>query len=161
MLHRGLRERSAQIEAAHPGRGYKVTCSDYRAGGVLDADIITWWEQEPLVNVPALHHARREQVAGRLLLYWKEELKGGKTKICAVLTDGQTFQNVLTAEAWADADQAHAEKHLKPLLNQVLALENGKIASNGTTAVIHGKQIKLSQPVFCLIVWPRLRPRLP
>ena len=86
----------------------------------------------------------KEQVAGRLLHYWKEDLKGGKTKICAVFLDGQTFQNVLTAEAWSDADQAHAEKHLKPLLGQVVALENGKIASKGKTTVFHGKQIKLS-----------------
>ena len=39
---KSLRERSAQIAAAHPGKGYKVTCSDYRTGGVLDGDIITW-----------------------------------------------------------------------------------------------------------------------
>ena len=86
----------------------------------------------------------KEQVAGRLLHYWKEDLRGGKSKICAVFLDGQTFQNVLTAEAWSDADQAHAEKHLKPLLGQVVALENGKIASKGKTTVFHGKQIKLS-----------------
>ena len=86
----------------------------------------------------------KEQVAGRLLHYWKENIKGGKAKICAVFLDGQTFQNVLTAEAWSDADQAHAEKHLKPLLGQVVALENGKIASKGNTTVFHGKQIKLS-----------------
>ena len=73
----------------------------------------------------------KEQVAGRLLHYWKEDLKGGKSNICAVFLDGQTFQNVLTAEAWSDADQAHAEKHLKPLLGQVVALENGKITSKG------------------------------
>ena len=86
----------------------------------------------------------KEQVAGRLLFYWKEDLKGGKSKICAVCTDGTSFQNVLTAEAWADADQAHAEKHLKPLLGQVIALENCKITSKGKTTVFHGKQIKLS-----------------
>ena len=86
----------------------------------------------------------KEQVAGRLLHYWAEDLKGGKSKICAVFLDGQTFQNVLTAEAWSDADQAHAEKHLKPLLGQVVALENGKIASKGKTIVVHGKQIKVS-----------------
>ena len=86
----------------------------------------------------------KEQVAGRLLHYWKEDLKGGKSKICAVFLDGQTFQNVLTAEAWSDADQAHAENHLKPLLGQVVALENGKITSKGKTTVFHGKQIKLS-----------------
>ena len=86
----------------------------------------------------------KEQVAGRLVHYWKEELRGGKSKICAVFLDGQSFQNVLTAEAWSDADQAHAEKHLKPLLGQVVALENGKIASKGKTTVFHGKQIKLS-----------------
>ena len=55
----------------------------------------------------------REQVAGRLLHYWKEDLKGGKAKIGAVFLDGHSFQNVLTAEAWSDADQAHAERHLK------------------------------------------------
>ena len=86
----------------------------------------------------------KEQVVGRLVHYWKEDLRGGKSKICAVFLDGQTFQNVLTAEAWSDADQAHAEKHLKPLLGQVVALENGKIASKGKTTVFHGKQIKLS-----------------
>ena len=86
----------------------------------------------------------KEQVAGRLLHYWKEDLKGGKSKICAVFLDGQTFQNVLTAEAWSDADQAHAENHLKPLLGQVVALENGKITSKGRTTVFHGKQIKMS-----------------
>ena len=86
----------------------------------------------------------KEQVAGRLVHYWKEDLRGGKSKICAVFLDGKTYQNVLTAEAWADADQAHAEKNLKPLLGQVVALQNGKIASKGKTTVFHGKQIKLS-----------------
>ena len=81
----------------------------------------------------------KEQVAGRLLHYWKEDLKGGKSKTCAVFLDGQTFQNVLTAEAWSDADQAHAEQHLKPLLGQVVALENGKIATKGKTTAFHGK----------------------
>ena len=85
-----------------------------------------------------------EQVAGRLVHYWKEDLKGGKSKTCAVFLDGQTFQSVLTAETWSDADQAHAEKHLKPLLGQVVAMENGKIVSKGKTTVFHGKQIKLS-----------------
>ena len=51
---------------------------------------------------------------------------------------------MLTAEAWSDADQAHAEKYLKPLLKQVVALENFKIAHKGKTTVFHGKQIKLS-----------------
>ena len=86
----------------------------------------------------------KEQVAGRLLHYWEDDLKGGKSKICAVFLDGQTFQNVLSAEAWSDADQAHAEKHLKPLLGQVAALENGRITSKGKTTAFHGKQIKLS-----------------
>ena len=48
----------------------------------------------------------KEQVAGRLILYWSEVLKGGKTKTCAVLLDGQTYTNVLTIEAWSEADQA-------------------------------------------------------
>ena len=86
----------------------------------------------------------KEQVAGRVLLFWKEELKGGKSKTCAVISDGQTYQNVLTVEAWSDADQAHAEQHLKPRLGQVVALENGRISSKGRTTVFHGKQIKLS-----------------
>ena len=80
----------------------------------------------------------KEQVEGRLLHFWKDELKGNKLKICAVFADGMTFQDVLTAEAWTDADQAHAEKHLKPLLGEVVALENGKIASKGKTAVFLG-----------------------
>ena len=73
----------------------------------------------------------KEQAAGRLLHYWTEDLKGGKSNICAVFLDGETFQDVLTAEAWSGADQAHAEKHLKPPLGQVVALENGKITSKG------------------------------
>ena len=79
-----------------------------------------------------------------MLLFWKEELKGGKTKIISVFMDGDTFQNVLTAEAWSDADQAHAEKNMKPFLLQVFALENGKIASKRKTTVLHCKQIKMS-----------------
>ena len=71
----------------------------------------------------------KEQVAGRLVHYWKEELRGGKSKTCAVFLDGQTFQNVLIAEAWSDADPAHADNHPKPHIGQVVALENSKIAS--------------------------------
>ena len=61
-----LRASSAQIEAAHPGHGYSVSCSDYRTAGVLDADIITWWEQAPLDNIPALEQLLNEQRAGRV-----------------------------------------------------------------------------------------------
>ena len=86
----------------------------------------------------------KEQVAGRLVHYWKEDLRGGKSNTCAIFLDGQTFQNALTAEAWPDADQAHAENHLKSHLGQIVALENGKIASKGNTTVCHGKQIKVS-----------------
>lgn len=57
---------SQKIEQSHPGKGFSVTCSDYRKGGVLDADIITWWEQPPLWNVEALQTAYREQRAGRV-----------------------------------------------------------------------------------------------
>ena len=71
----------------------------------------------------------KEQVAGRVLHYWKKDLKGAKSKICAVFLHGKTFQKLLTAEAWSHADQAHAQKHLKQLLGQVVALENGKIAN--------------------------------
>ena len=73
----------------------------------------------------------KEQIAGRLVAHWKENLKGGKSKILAVLMDGPTSQNVLTAEAWSDADQAHAEKPLTPLLHKVVALENGKMTNKG------------------------------
>ena len=38
----------------------------------------------------------KEQIAGRLLAYWKENLKGGKTNNMCVLMDGKNFQNVLT-----------------------------------------------------------------
>ena len=62
-------------------------------------------------------------------------MKGGKSKICAVFVDGETFQDVLTAEAWGDADQQHAQKVLKPLLGEVVTLENGKITTNGKTIV--------------------------
>ena len=63
---RSLERRAKKIEATHPGKGYSVTCSDYRAGGVLDADIITWWEQDPLLNIPGLRHTRREQKLGKV-----------------------------------------------------------------------------------------------
>ena len=86
----------------------------------------------------------KEQVAGRLVHYWKEDVRGGKSSTCAVFLDGQTFQNVLTAEAWSDADQVHAKNHLKPHIGQVVALANSKIASKGKTTVCHGKHIKLT-----------------
>ena len=85
----------------------------------------------------------KERVAGRLLHFWKEDLRGGKSKVLAVFSDGVTYQNVLTAEAWSDADQVHAENQLKPLLGEVVALENGRIRCKGKTTVFHGKQIKL------------------
>ena len=62
---RSLERRAREIEATHPGKGYSVTCSDYRTV-VLDADIITWWEQDPLLNIPGLRHARREQELGKV-----------------------------------------------------------------------------------------------
>ena len=93
----------------------------------------------------------KEQVTGRLVHYWKEDLKGGRSKISAVLLDGENFQDVLMAEAWSDTDQAHAEKHLKPLLSEVVALENGKISHKGKTTVFHGKQIKLSYDKFTIV----------
>ena len=73
----------------------------------------------------------KEQIGGRLIAYWKESLEGGKTTIMCVLMDGKNFQNVLTVEAWSHADQAHAEKRLKPFLQQVVALGNAKITSKG------------------------------
>ena len=86
----------------------------------------------------------KEQVAGRLVSFWKEDLLNGRSKTCAVFLDGLSCQNVLTAEAWTDADQAHAELHLKPHLGDVVALENGKIVGKGKSTVFHGKQIKLA-----------------
>ena len=73
----------------------------------------------------------KERVTGRLLHFWKEDLRGGKSKVLAVFSDGVTYQNVLTAEAWSDADQVHAENQLKPLLGEVVALENGRIMCKG------------------------------
>ena len=64
---RQLRNLSTAIEAKHPGKSFQVTCSDFRKGGVLDADIITWWEMGPaLLNLPALLHLSKEQKEGRL-----------------------------------------------------------------------------------------------
>ena len=105
------------------------------------------WTQEICKLSPKMTRLN-EQVVGRLIHLWKEEFKAGKTKICAVFSDGQTFQNVLTAEAWSDADQAHAEKHLKPLVGEVVALSNCKIASKWKSTVFAGKQIKLSYDRF-------------
>jgi hypothetical protein len=61
-----LSKASSEIAASHPGKGFHVTCSDYRSSGVLDADVISWWEQSPLDNIEGLTHARKEQRAGRL-----------------------------------------------------------------------------------------------
>lgn len=59
-----LRTRSAAMEAEHAG-SFGVSCSDYRMVS-LDADVVTWWEQRPLLNLDALKHLWREQQAGRL-----------------------------------------------------------------------------------------------
>ena len=93
----------------------------------------------------------KEQVAGRLVHYWKEDLRGGKSKTCAVFLDCQTFQHALIAEAWSAADQVHAENHLKPHLGQVVALENSKIASKRKTTRFHGKHIKLSYDTLTVV----------
>lgn len=86
----------------------------------------------------------KEQVAGRLAHYWKDDLRGGKSKTRAVFLDGQNFQNVLIAGAWSDADQVHAENHLKPHLGQVVALENSNIVSKGKATVFHGNHTNMS-----------------
>ena len=91
----------------------------------------------------------KEQVAGRLLHYWKEDLKGGKSKICAVFLDGLTFQNVLTAEAWSDADQVHAENQLKPLLGEVVGLENGRIMCKGKPQSSMGSKLNCFRQNDC------------
>ena len=63
---KSLLQASEDIDKSYPGKGYNVTCSDYRRGGVLDADIITWWEQFPLTNDEGLKTAYKEQRAGRV-----------------------------------------------------------------------------------------------
>ena len=93
----------------------------------------------------------KEQVAGRLLQYWTEDLKGGKWKICAVLLDGHTFQNVLTIEAWSEADQFHAVQHLQPCLGEVVGLQNIKIVTKGQTKVFHGNQLKLAYDKLTIV----------
>ena len=101
--------------------------------------------RQEIAKLSAAPNRLKEQVAGRLMLYWVEHLKQGKkTKTCAVLLDGQAYTNVLTLEAWSDADQAHAERNLKPLVGKVACLENAKIVNKGKTTVFHSKQIKLA-----------------
>ena len=57
-----LRERSAAS-----GRGFNVTCADYRASSVLDADFITFWSQLPhMTNAQVLRHIRGEVQRGRV-----------------------------------------------------------------------------------------------
>ena len=36
---------------------FNVTCSDYRAGGVLDADYVTWWNQLPHLTNAQVQYA--------------------------------------------------------------------------------------------------------
>ena len=50
----------------------------------------------------------KEQIVGRVLACWKETLNNGKTKVLATVIDGEKLNDVLTIEAWSDADQAHA-----------------------------------------------------
>ena len=45
-----LENRSRALAKTNPehfgkSRAYEVACSDYRQGGVLDGDYITWWER--------------------------------------------------------------------------------------------------------------------
>ena len=67
---------------------------------------------------------------------------------------------MLIAEAWSDADQAHAENQIKPHLGQVVALENSKIASKGKTTVCHGKHIKLSYDKLTVVKKARQQGRV-
>lgn len=76
------------------GRNLTVVCADYRsAAKKLDADVITWWEQYPLVNLDALMYLRRSQAAGdirpaaeAILLFdplWPDDVVGWR-RLCPV-----------------------------------------------------------------------------
>ena len=55
----------------------------------------------------------------------------------------QKKNNVLTAEAWNDADQAHAVRVIMPMVGQAATFQNAKIANKGKTTVFHTRKIKM------------------
>ena len=85
----------------------------------------------------------KEQITGRILGCWKETLHNGRTKILAIVSDGDKMNNVLTAEAWNDADQAYAVRVIMPLIGQVASFEKAKVGNKGKTTVFHTKRIKM------------------
>ena len=62
-----LRTRSQEMQREGAG-GFRVVCSDYRAVTTLpDADVFTWWEQEPhLLDADVLNFLRSRAAAGRI-----------------------------------------------------------------------------------------------
>ncbi len=85
----------------------------------------------------------KEQIVGRVLACWKETLNNGKTKVLATVIDGEKMNNVLTMEAWSDADQAHALRVLMPMVGQVVRFQKVEIANKGKTPVFHIKRLKM------------------
>ena len=61
----------------------------------------------------------------------------------AIVSDGDKMNNVLTAEAWNDADQAYAVRVIMPLIGQVASFEKAKVGNKGKTTVFHTKRIKM------------------
>ena len=85
----------------------------------------------------------KEQIVDRVLACWKETLNNGKMKVLATVIDGERLNDVLTIEAWSDADQAHALRVLMPMVGKVVRFQKAKIANKGKTPVFHIKRLKM------------------
>ena len=60
-----LEERSKALRGKG-ANGFDVKCSGYQEA-TLDADVFTWWQQEPhLKNAEVLSHLRRHQQEGKI-----------------------------------------------------------------------------------------------
>ena len=61
-----LRELSARLAADH-GANFTIHCADYRRHSGLDADVITWWAEEPVLkNLNVLRALKGQMKLGRL-----------------------------------------------------------------------------------------------
>ena len=85
---------------------------------------------KPLRELVASSSCVQEQIKGRLLDCYVDNLKGGKEKTTAIIVDkDKSLKGVLVLEAWSPADQNHMQQKLKNYVGQVVSMTNSKIYS--------------------------------
>ena len=78
----------------------------------------------------------KEQIKGRLLDYYVENLRTGKDKATAIIVDeDKSLKGVLVLEAWSPADKEHMKQNFKQNIGQVVSMTNSKIQSKGKSLV--------------------------